>query len=84
MTGFMNILASVALATALTPIAANATTLSPLDHVHIAAHKALSGPMPEVQYIAPDSKATTAQRTADQTVVQSGPANQLYPDSVGG
>jgi hypothetical protein len=39
MTRFMNILASVALATALLPIAANATTLTP-HQVQIAAHQA--------------------------------------------
>lgn len=75
---FMNILAAVALAAALTPVAANATSMTPLDYVRIAAHHAVSGPLPEVQRIA------AVQGMTGQTVVQSGPANQLYPDSVGG
>jgi hypothetical protein len=60
MTHFMNILASVALATALLPIAANATTMTPPHQMQIIAHQ------------------------ASQVVVQSGPANQRYPDSLGG
>lgn len=81
MTRFKNILASVALAGALTPIAANATTMTPLDYVRIAAHKAMSGPLPEIQNIAVDANTATVH---DQTIVQSGPTNQMYPDSVGG
>jgi hypothetical protein len=46
MTRFTNILAVVALATTSLPIAANATTITPLHQVQIVAHKALSGPMP--------------------------------------
>lgn len=84
MTRFMNILASVALATALAPIAANATTLTPLDYVRIATHQAMSGPLPEVQHIATNSDAASAHGLAGQTVVQSGPVNQQYPESVGG
>jgi hypothetical protein len=72
MTRFTNILAAVALATAFLPIAANATTMTPLQ---IVAHKALSGPMPEVQRVA---------AMHGQVIVQSGATNQRYPDSVGG
>jgi hypothetical protein len=76
MTRFKNILAAAALAAALTPIAANATTMTPLDYVRVAAHKAMSGPLPEIQNIAVDAH--------DQILVQSGATNQMYPDSVGG
>ena len=76
-TRFMNLLASAALVAALAPVAANAATMTSLDYVRIAAHEAISGPMPEVQHIA------TTQGTG-QTVVLSGGVNQLYPDSVGG
>ena len=80
MTRFMNIvLASAALATALTPIAANATIMTPLHHVQIEAHRAISGPLPEVQHVATHSDAAKG-----QTIVQSGPANQMYPDPLGG
>lgn len=82
MTRFMNILASVALATALTPIAANAMTMTPLGHVQVDAYRVLSGPLPEVQNIA--ANAATAQGLMDQTIVQSGATAQLYPDAVGG
>jgi hypothetical protein len=75
MTRFTNILAAVALATALLPIAANATTMAPLHQVQIVAHKALSGPMPEVQCVA---------AMQGQVIVQSGATNQRYPDSLGG
>ena len=75
MTRFTNILAAVALATALLPIAANATTTTPLHQVQIVAHKALSGPMPEVQRVA---------AMHGQVIVQSGATNQRYPDSFGG
>jgi hypothetical protein len=87
MTRFMNIiLASAALATALTPIAANATIMTPLQHVQIEAHKAVSGPLPEVQtgpanQMYPDS---LTYRPVEQTIVQSGTVNQMYPDSIGG
>ena len=56
MTRFTNILAAVALATALLPIAANATTMTPLHQVQIVTHKALSGPIPEVQRVAARSR----------------------------
>ena len=75
MTRFTNILAAVALATALLPIAANATTMAPLHLAQIVAHKTLSGPMPEVQRVA-------AMR--GQVIVQSGATNQRYPDVFGG
>ena len=65
-------LASVALATALTPIAANATTLTSLDHVQIDAHRAMSGPGPEVQHIAAGAKSATTQGLTDQVIVRSG------------
>ena len=70
-----NILAAVALAMAFLPIAANATTMTPLHQVQIVAHKALSGPMPEVQRVA---------AMQGQVIVLSGATNQRYPDSLGG
>jgi hypothetical protein len=75
MTRFTNILAAVALATALLPIAANATTMTPLHQVQIVAHKALSGPMPEIQRVA---------AMQGQVIVHSGATNQRYQDSFGG
>ena len=69
MTRFMNIiLASAALATALTPIAANATTMTPLNHVQIEAHKAISGPLPEVQHVAANSDAAAWARPSCRAV----------------
>ncbi len=59
MTRFTNILAAVALATAFLPIAANATTMTPLHQVQIVAHQALSGPMPDVQRVAISAQAHT-------------------------
>ena len=85
MTRFMNIiLASAGLAMALAPIAANATSVTPLHHVQIAAHKAVTGPLPEVQHVAANFDAAATQGLMGQTIVQSGPANQMYPDSLGG
>jgi hypothetical protein len=85
MTRFMNIiLASAALATALAPIAANATTMTPLNQVQIAVHKAVTGPLPEVQHVAANYEAAAAQGLIGQTIVQSGPTNQMYPDPLGG
>jgi hypothetical protein len=78
MTRFTNILAAVALATAFLPIAANATTMTPLHQVQIVetvVHQALSGPMPEVQRVA---------AMQGQVIVHSGATNQRYPDSLGG
>ena len=49
--------------------------MTPLHQVQIVAHKALSGPMPEVQ---------RAAATQGQVIVQSGATNQRYPDSLGG
>ena len=78
MARFTNILAAVALATAFLPIAANATTMTPLHQVQIVAHKALSGPMPAVQRVA------DAAAMQGQVIVQSGATNQRYQDSLGG
>ncbi|HTJ90093.1 MAG TPA: hypothetical protein VL356_07960 [Acidocella sp.] len=75
MTRFMKILAAAALA--VVPLAANATTVTPLDHVQTHVHKAISGPRPEVQRVA--NVAATG-----QTIVQSGTPNQAYPDTLGG
>lgn len=75
MTRFMSILASVALATTLTPIAANATTKTSLDYARTAAYEAISGPLPEVQHVV-TCHAATAQRATNQTVVTSGWGNQ--------
>ena len=91
MTRFMTILASFALTAALTPIAAHAMTVTPLNYVQIAAHRAISGPLPQVQHISANSDAATAQELMwqsvvqnGQNIVQSGPANQKYPDAFGG
>jgi hypothetical protein len=80
MTRFMTIFASVSLAAAFMPMAANATIATPLSQVQIVAHKAISGPLPEVQHVA----ATAMHGRMDQAIVQSGPAHLLYPESVGG
>jgi hypothetical protein len=79
---FTNLLTSVALAAALTPVAANATIMTPLNRVQIEAHKAISGPLPVVQRINFD--ASQAQAPQDQTIVHSGTNAQMFPDSVGG
>ncbi len=78
MTRFTNILAAVALATALMPIAANASTMTLLHQVQFVAPQALSGPMPEAQRVA------DAAAMQGQVIVQSGATNQRYPDSLGG
>jgi hypothetical protein len=75
MTRFMKLLAAAALT--VMPLAANATTATPLDHLQAHVHQAISGPRPELQRIA--NIAATG-----QTVVQSGVVNQAYPDSLGG
>ena len=82
MSHFTNILTSVALAAALTPVAANAAIMTPLNRVQIEAHKAVSGPSPVVQRINYD--ASQVQAPQDQTIVHSGPLNQKYHDSQGG
>jgi hypothetical protein len=82
MSRFTNLLTSVALAAALTPVAANATIMTPLNRVQIEAHKAISGPLPVVQRINFD--ASQAQAPQDQTIVRSGTNAQMFPDSVGG
>jgi hypothetical protein len=79
---FMNILTSVALAAALTPVAANAAIMAPLNNVQIEAHKAASGPLPVVQRINFDT--SQAQAPQGQTIVHSGTNAQMFPDSVGG
>jgi hypothetical protein len=85
MTRFMNIMiASVGLATALMPIAANATAMTPLSHAQIEIHKAITGPLPEVQRVAANSYAAVAQSPTGRTIVQSGPVNQMFPESLGG
>jgi hypothetical protein len=75
MTRFMKIFAAAALT--VMPLAANATTATPLDHVQTHAHQAISGPRPEVQRVANLG-------AMGQTIVQSGTPNQAYPDSIGG
>jgi hypothetical protein len=79
---FKNILTSVALAAALTPVAANATIMTPLNLVQIEAHKAVSGSLPVVRRINFD--VSQAQAPQDQTIVHSGLNAQMLPDSVGG
>ena len=78
MTRFLNIIASVALATALMPISANATTMPPQNHMEIQAQ-----PVSKVQLAAANAGAAT-QSVTDQTVVQSGSTDQRYSESVGG
>jgi hypothetical protein len=82
MTHFTNILTSLALAAALTPVAANAAIMTPLNRVQIEAHRAVSVPLPVVQRINFD--ASQAQVPQDQTIVHSGTNAQMFPDSVGG
>jgi hypothetical protein len=82
MTRLMNVLASVALATALTPIAANAKTLASPGNVQTAPHQVNSDPLPVVQHVPACNPAADPQ--TDQTVVTSGWGNQLYPESTGG
>ena len=83
MTRIINILASVALAASLTPVAADATTTS-LNHIQIMANKAVSQPLPIVQYVADNCDASQAQTPLDQTIVYSGATAQMFPDSIGG
>jgi hypothetical protein len=82
MTRFMNVLTAVALAAALTPVAANAGIMTPLNRVQIEAHKAVSGPLPVVQRINYD--ASQAQAPQHQTIVHSGTNAQRFPVSDGG
>jgi hypothetical protein len=97
MTRFMNVLASVALATALMPIAASATTMTSLGYAHTAGHKASSAPLVAVQNVSACT-AAAAQQTTNDAVVTSGGlgnqrdaivtsdrwGNQRYPESFGG
>jgi hypothetical protein len=75
---FTKILASLALTTVLIPLAANATTATPLNQTH-QAHKAVSSALPKVQIVA-----AAVRRDTTQDLVQTGSANQKYPDSIGG
>jgi hypothetical protein len=84
MTRFMNVLASVALVTALTPIAANATTLTSLDHARTAAHTGISSPPPDVQDVAACNVDSARQTTNDAVVTSGGWSNQRWPESFGG
>ncbi len=77
---FTKMLAAAALMSGLAPIAANAAIATPLDHLQVAAHKAMSGPLPEVQHVS----AYAAHKLAGQTIVRSGAVAQRYPESVGG
>lgn len=81
MTRFMSIFSAVALVAGLTPIAANATIVTPLNYVQVQAHKAMSGPLPEIQHLA---SADAAHGLKGQTIVRSGAADQRYPDFLGG
>ena len=78
MTRFMSIFASLSLAAAFMPMAANATIATPLSQVQIVTHKAISGPLPEVQHVA------ATYGLMGQTIVQSGAADQRYAESSGG
>jgi hypothetical protein len=84
MTRFWNVFASIALATALAPVAANATIMAPLNHIQIEARKAVSGPLPPLQRIADTFDAAQAQTSQNQTIVHSDTNAQMFPDSVGG
>jgi hypothetical protein len=75
MTRFMKVLASVALTVTLAPLAANAMTAPPLTQMQSQSHEAVSNPLRGTHLAAAH---------AGQTVVQSGPRNQKYPESVGG
>ena len=79
---FMNILTSVALAAAFTPVAANAAIMTALNPVQIEAHKAVSESLPVVQRINFD--ASQAHAPLDQTIVHSGTNAQRFPVSDGG
>jgi hypothetical protein len=68
----MNILTSVALATALTPIAANAAVVT------------LSSPQPKIHTVAAQRDAAVSHGMGGQTIVRSGSMNQLFPESTGG
>jgi hypothetical protein len=83
MTRFMSA-TSVALATSLTPIAANAATLTSLDYAGTVAHKAISGPLPDVQHVVACNAATARQTTNDTVVTSGGWGNQRYRESFGG
>jgi hypothetical protein len=84
MTRFMNVLAAVALATALTPIAANATTLTSSDYQNTTAQNASSNAVPDVQHVVACHAATAQQSTNDPIVTAGGWGNQRYPESFGG
>jgi hypothetical protein len=75
MTRFMKTLASVALTVTLAPLAANAMTATQLNQMPSKSHEAVSSPLRGTYLAAAHS---------GQTVVQSGPGNQKYPESVGG
>jgi hypothetical protein len=69
---FMKMVASVALTTALTPIAANATVAT------------VSTSLPNVHTVAAQCDAGASHGLRGKTIVQSGRMNQLYPESTGG
>ena len=75
---FTKFLPAVALTMALAPFAAQAQAATPLTYVHVAAHKAVSGPLPEAQHVADVAAAQ------GQVIVQSGATAQRYPVSHGG
>ena len=84
MTRFMNTLALIAFAAALTPVAANATTMTPLNHVQVEVHKAVAGPLPMIQRIVDYFDAVPAQTLLNQTIVHSGATAQMFPVADGG
>jgi curli biogenesis system outer membrane secretion channel CsgG len=84
MTRLMKMIASVAFAAALAPVAANAATTTLQDRVQSMMNSAVSEPLPVVQRIAVDFNASQAQMPLNQTIVQSGAIAQLFPGSVGG
>jgi hypothetical protein len=84
MARFMTILASVVLTAALTPLAANAMTATPLNPMQIQVHKAISSSLPNVQLVAAHSDAAATGGQTGQTIVRSGLDHQKYPESVGG
>jgi hypothetical protein len=84
MTRFMNVLASVALITALAPIAANATTSTSLGDARPAAHTEIFGSLPDVQHVVACNVAPDRQTTNDTVVTSGGWRNQRWPESFGG
>ena len=79
MARFLNIIASVALATSLMPLAANATTMPPQNHMQIQAQ-----PVSEVHAAANAGAATQSATRDNPTSVYGGVGVNSFPNSFGG